>query len=59
LTREKLIAELNKLRDFNPGIQSGALSFTPEQHAGIRTGKVIYMPGTTPKIVSKYPGDTQ
>jgi len=59
LTREKVIAELNKLRDFNPGIQSGALSFTPEQHAGIRTGKVIYMPGTTPKIVSKYPGDTQ
>ena len=56
LTREKLIAELNKLNDFNPGIQSGALSFTPEQHAGIRTGKVIYMPGDRPKIVTRYPG---
>jgi branched-chain amino acid transport system substrate-binding protein len=56
LTREKFIAELNKLNDFNPGIQSGTLSFTPEQHAGIRTGKVIYMPGDRPKIVSRYPG---
>lgn len=59
LTREKVIAELNKLNDFNPGIQSGALSFTPEQHAGIRTGKVIYMPGDRPKIVSRYPGEQQ
>lgn len=57
LTREKFIAELNKLNDFNPGIQSGALTFTPEQHAGIRTGKVIYMPGDRPKIVSRYPGE--
>lgn len=57
LTREKFIAELNKLNDFNPGIQSGTLSFTSAQHAGIRTGKVIYMPGDHPQIVSRYPGE--
>ena len=56
LTQENFIAALNKLKDFNPGIQSGALTFTPEQHAGIREGKVIYMPGAKPEIVSKYPG---
>ncbi len=55
LTREKVIAELDKLRDFDPGIQSGALTFTPEVHAGITTGKMIYWPTDRPKIVSSYP----
>lgn len=55
LTRAKFIAELEKLRNFDPGIQSGALSFTPQVHAGISTGKVIYMVGDRPQIVSKYP----
>lgn len=57
LTQENFIAALNKLKDFNPGIQSGTLTFTPEQHAGIREGKVIYMPGSKPEIVAKYPGN--
>lgn len=56
LTQESFIAALNKLKDFNPGIQSGSLTFTPEKHAGITDGKVIYMPGAKPEIVSKYPG---
>jgi branched-chain amino acid transport system substrate-binding protein len=55
LTREKFMGELNKLRNFDPGIQSGALTFTPDQHAGISAGKVIYMPGDKPKIAAKYP----
>lgn len=60
LTREKFIAELNKLKDFDPGIQSGPLTFTPEDHAGIKTGKMVYMPdGKKPLIVSKYPGGQQ
>ncbi len=57
LTREKFMAELNKLREFDPGIQSGALTFTPEQHAGIASGKVIYMVGNKPQITAKYPFD--
>jgi len=57
LTQENFIAALNKLKDFNPGIQSGSLTFTPDQHAGIREGKVIYMPGAKPEIVAKFPGN--
>ena len=56
LTQENFMAALNKLKDFNPGIQSGSLTFTPDQHAGIRDGKVIYMPSSKPEIVTKYPG---
>ena len=60
LTREKFIAELNQLRNFDPGIQCGPLTFTPEDHAGIKTGKMIYMPdGKQPRIVAKYPGTAQ
>ncbi|MBV7486376.1 ABC transporter substrate-binding protein [Bordetella sp. BOR01] len=55
LTREKFMAELNKLRDFDPGIQSGPLSFTPQDHAGIKQGKMIYMKDGKPTIVSAYP----
>ena len=56
LTRAKVIAELNKITNFNPGISSGSLTFTPEIHAGISTGKMVYMPtGEKPVIVDKYP----
>jgi branched-chain amino acid transport system substrate-binding protein len=57
LTQENFMAALNKLKDFNPGIQSGALTFSADQHAGIREGKVIHMPGAKPEIVAKYPGN--
>ena len=55
-TQASFMAALNKLKDFNPGIQSGALTFTTESHAGIHDGKVITMPGAKPEIVAKYPG---
>ena len=56
LTRAKVIAEFNKITNFNPGISSGSLTFTPEVHAGISTGKMVYMPtGEKPVIVDKYP----
>ena len=58
LTREKVIGELNKLTNFNPGIQSGPLTFTPEVHAGIGTGKMIYWPLDRPVIVETYPGSS-
>jgi len=57
LTQQGFIASLNKLKDFNPGIQSGALTFAADKHAGISEGKVIYMPGAKPEIVAKYPGN--
>ncbi len=55
LTREKFMAELNTLRDFDPGIQSGSLTFTPEVHAGISAGKMIYWPVDHPEIIDSYP----
>lgn len=59
LTREKFIAELNKLHGFDPGIQSGALTFTPQNHAGIDSGKMTYWPQSRPVIVARYPEATQ
>jgi branched-chain amino acid transport system substrate-binding protein len=55
LTREKFIAQLNALQNFDPGIQSGALTFSPQQHAGITSGKMIYWPNDKPLIVAKFP----
>lgn len=55
LTREKLIAELDKLENFDPGLQSGPLTFTPQVHAGIRSGKMIYWPKDRAEIVAQYP----
>jgi len=55
LTREKVIDQLNTLKDFNPGIQSGPLTFTPKVHAGITSGKMIYWPKDHPVIISAYP----
>jgi len=55
LTRETFMAELNKLTNFDPGIQSGPLTFTAQDHAGIKQGKMIYMKDGKPTIVSAYP----
>lgn len=55
LTREKVMAELNKLQNFNPGIQSSSLSFSPTDHAGIKTGKMVYLRDGKPRIVATYP----
>jgi len=55
VTRPGVIAALDKLHDFDPGIQSAPLSFSPTQHAGITSGKMIHLVGGKPVIVSKYP----
>lgn len=57
LTRAKFIDALNNLRGFDPGLQSGPLTFTPEQHAGISSGKMIYWPKDRAEIVATYPAD--
>ncbi|MER1966295.1 ABC transporter substrate-binding protein [Castellaniella sp. GW247-6E4] len=40
LTREKFIAELEKLRDFDTGILAGKITFTPEDHQGVKQSAV-------------------
>ena len=56
LTRERFMAELNKLRNFDPGIQAGPITFTPTDHAGIKSGKMLTLVSSKPIILSKYPG---
>lgn len=51
LTREKLIAALNKVTDFETGVLSSTVTLTPENHSGVkggamatfRDGKVVVM----------------
>lgn len=38
LTREKLTAALNTVKDFDTGVLSAPVSFSPEDHAGIKGG---------------------
>lgn len=38
LTREKLIAALNNIKNFNTGIASAPVTFSPGDHAGIKGG---------------------
>lgn len=40
LTREKFIAEMNKLRNFKTGILAGGLTFTPEDHQGAKVSAI-------------------
>jgi branched-chain amino acid transport system substrate-binding protein len=55
VTREGLIAELDRLGITDFGIQSAPLSFTPEDHAGIKQGKMIAYREGKPTIVATHP----
>jgi branched-chain amino acid transport system substrate-binding protein len=55
VTREGLIAELDKLRDFNTGVQSGPMTFTPEDHRGIKSVKMIGLVKQREVLFDKYP----
>lgn len=37
LTREKFIAEMDKMKDFKTGILAGGVTFTPQDHHGVKT----------------------
>jgi branched-chain amino acid transport system substrate-binding protein len=52
VTREKIIAELNKLGAFDPGIQSAPLSFSTNDHAGIKQGKMVVLDDGKPNVVA-------
>jgi branched-chain amino acid transport system substrate-binding protein len=59
LTRERFIEEFNKLRDFNPGVQAAALTFTPEDHAGLKKLKWIALVDKKPALFDHYPVQSQ
>jgi branched-chain amino acid transport system substrate-binding protein len=45
----------NKIRDFDPGIQSGPMTFTPGDHAGIKRGKMVTIIKGKTVVLSEYP----
>jgi branched-chain amino acid transport system substrate-binding protein len=55
VTRERFIAELNKLTNFSTGVQSGPINFTPEDHRGIRSIKMIGLVKQREVLFDRYP----
>ena len=41
LTREKFINALNSLKNFDTGLLSAPISFSPEDHAGVKSGEMM------------------
>jgi branched-chain amino acid transport system substrate-binding protein len=59
LTRERVIEEFDKLRDFNPGVQAAGLTFTPKDHAGLKKLKWITLVNKKPTLFDQYPVKNQ
>ena len=55
VTREGFLREMDKLKNFDTGVQASPLTFTFDNHAGISAGKWIYLDNGVPTIVSKLP----
>lgn len=41
LTREKFITALNSIKDFDTGLLSAPISFSPDDHAGVKSGEMM------------------
>jgi branched-chain amino acid transport system substrate-binding protein len=54
LTRERFIEEFNKLHDFNSGVQAGPLTFSPEDHTGLKRLKWIALLNKKPVLFDHY-----
>jgi branched-chain amino acid transport system substrate-binding protein len=53
VTRERFLAELEKLKNFDSGIQP-PLTFSAKQHAGAQSGNMLTKKGLRLVVVSKY-----
>jgi branched-chain amino acid transport system substrate-binding protein len=53
VTRERFIAEIEKLKNFDAGIQP-PLTFSPKQHAGAQSGNMLTKRGMRLVVVSRY-----
>jgi branched-chain amino acid transport system substrate-binding protein len=54
LTREKLIVALDNIKDFDAGIASAPVSFSPENHAGIHGGAMAKFRKNEIVVVDKW-----
>ena len=55
VTREGVIAEPNKLDNFNTGVQSANATFDPGDHRGIRSIEMIGLVRQREVLFEKYP----
>ncbi|HZV21487.1 MAG TPA: ABC transporter substrate-binding protein [Hyphomicrobiales bacterium] len=56
LTRERVLQELEKVRDFDTGVASSPITFTPKNHSGLKSANIITLVGQRLVIVSRYLG---
>src|SRR5262249_53120098 len=55
ITRERFLAELEKLKGFDPGVQASALNFSQDNHSGVSSGKMIYLDQGKPLVAPSFP----
>ncbi len=55
VTRDRMIAELNRLRNYDGGVQPGNITFTPNDHRGIKAIKLIGLVKQKETLFEKYP----
>jgi len=55
LSRERFIAEMDKLANFNTEVQPGSLTFTPQDHTGLKALNMIALVNKKAVLFSKYP----
>jgi branched-chain amino acid transport system substrate-binding protein len=55
LTRERFMEEMNNLHNFETGVSSGPITFTPEDHAGVKAIKMITKTNRRIELFDTYP----
>jgi len=56
LTRERVLQELNGLKNFEAPMMASPITFSIQDHAGVKSGNFIYLSGLQRRITSRYPG---
>jgi branched-chain amino acid transport system substrate-binding protein len=56
LTRERVLQELNGLKNFETPMMASPITFSNGDHAGVKSGNFIYLSGLQRRITSRYPG---
>ena len=52
-TREKVIAALNNMKNFDTGVMAAPLTFAPDDHVGLKSGNMIAYRDGKPTLVTR------
>ena len=55
VTRERFLAELNKIKNYAAGVQAGTITFTPADHRGIKSVSLVGLVKQREAIFHKHP----